>query len=86
MSTGPDDPSPPRHRRRLVCAIADIITAHCPATRAREDFFHACIQGDWYEAREMVEGILAEPQWLRGYQETRLLASSWHWSSCTELG
>jgi hypothetical protein len=27
---------------------------------------------DWYEARSMVEGMLAEPWHLRGYQETRL--------------
>jgi hypothetical protein len=52
--------------------IADIISAHCPGTHAREDFVHACVRGDWYQAREMVEGMLAEPQWLRGYQETRL--------------
>ena len=56
----------------LAPVIADIIAAHCPGTRAREDFVRACIQGDWYEAQEMVEGMLAEPQWLRGYQETRL--------------
>jgi hypothetical protein len=31
-----------------------------------------CVHGDWYEAKEMVEGMLAEPQWLRGHQESRL--------------
>lgn len=56
----------------LAPVIADIISAHCPGTRAREAFVQACIYGDWREATEMVEGMLAEPQWLRGYQETRL--------------
>jgi hypothetical protein len=56
----------------LAPVIADIISAHCPGTRAREAFVQACIYGDWREAREMVEGMLAEPQWLRGHQETRL--------------
>ena len=56
----------------LAPVIADIISAHCPGTRAREEFVRACIRGDWYEAREMVEGMLAEPQWLRGHQERRL--------------
>ena len=32
----------------------------------------ACVHGDWREASEMVEGMLAEPQWLRGRQESRL--------------
>jgi hypothetical protein len=57
---------------QLAPLIADIISAHCPGTRAREEFVRACVHGDWYEAKEMVEGMLAEPQWLRGYQETRL--------------
>jgi len=56
----------------LTPVIADIISAHCPGTRAREEFVQACIRGDWHEAREMVEGMLAEPQWLRGHQERRL--------------
>ena len=56
----------------LAPLIADIISAHCPRTRAREAFVQACIHGDWREVRGMVEGMLAEPQWLRGYQESRL--------------
>ena len=56
----------------LAPIIADIIAAHCPGTRARAEFLRSCLHGDWYEAREMVEGMLAEPQWLRGYQQNRL--------------
>ena len=56
----------------LAPVIADIISAHCPGTGAREEFVRACVHGDWYEATEMVEGMLAEPQYLRGYQENRL--------------
>jgi hypothetical protein len=56
----------------LTPLIADIISAHCPGTRARDEFVHACLHDDWHEAKEMVEGMLAEPQWLRGYQEGRL--------------
>ena len=56
----------------LASVIADIISAHCPGTRAREAFVEACNYGDWHEAREMVEGMLAEPQWLRGQQEGHL--------------
>jgi hypothetical protein len=52
--------------------IATIISAHCPGTRARQEFVQAYIHGDWNEAREMVEGMLAEPHWLRGHQESRL--------------
>jgi hypothetical protein len=33
---------------------------------------HACVHGDWYEAKEMVEGMLADPQHLQGRQESRL--------------
>ena len=57
---------------QLTPLIADIISAHCPGTRAREEFVKACICGDWFEAKEMVEGMLAEPQYLRGHQESRL--------------
>jgi hypothetical protein len=56
----------------LAPVIAEIISAHCPGTGAREEFVRACVYGDWHEASEMVEGMLAEPHWLRGYQETRL--------------
>jgi hypothetical protein len=56
----------------LAPVIADIIGSHCPGTRARQEFVHACMREDWYEARSMVEGMLAEPWHLRGYQETRL--------------
>jgi hypothetical protein len=56
----------------LAPVIADIISAHCPGTRAREDFLQACVHGHWSEAAEMVEGMLAEPWHLKGYQEARL--------------
>jgi hypothetical protein len=52
--------------------IADIISAHCPGTRARERFMEACIRGDWMEAKDMIEGVLSEPWQLKGYQESRL--------------
>ena len=52
--------------------IADIIASHCPGTRARHDFVRACIGEDWDDVRAMVEGMLAEPWLLRGYQEARL--------------
>jgi hypothetical protein len=32
----------------------------------------ACVGGHWYEAKSMIEGMLAEPLHLRGYQELRL--------------
>jgi hypothetical protein len=35
-------------------------------------FMQAVFRGEWIEARSMVEGMLAEPWVLRGYQETRL--------------
>jgi hypothetical protein len=56
----------------LAPVIADIISAHCPGTSARSEFVAACIREDWYEATSMIEGMLAEPWVLRGYQETRL--------------
>ena len=56
----------------LAPVIADIIGAHCPGTKARGNFVHACLLGDWTDAREMVEGMLSEPWLLRGYQEKRL--------------
>jgi hypothetical protein len=56
----------------LAPVIATIISAHCPGTRAREDFVRACVHGDWSEATCMIEGMLAEPWHLRGHQETRL--------------
>jgi hypothetical protein len=49
-----------------------IISGHCPGTGARQEFVKACVKGDWAEAREMVEGMLAEPWHLIGYQENRL--------------
>jgi hypothetical protein len=55
----------------LVPVIADVIRAHCPGS-ARADFMQACMHGQWNEARSMVEGMLAEPWFLRGYQENRL--------------
>ena len=57
---------------QLAPMIADIISSHCPSTGVREEFMRACIHGEWHEAKEMVEGMLAEPQWLRGHQESRL--------------
>ena len=56
----------------LAPVIADIISAHCPGTSARSEFVAACIREDWDEAKSMIEGMLAEPWVLRGYQETRL--------------
>jgi hypothetical protein len=56
----------------LAPMIATIISAHCPGTRAREDFVRACVHSDWSEAASMIEGMLAEPWHLRGHQETRL--------------
>ena len=57
---------------QLAPVIADIIAAHCPHTVARRTFMRACIHEDWQEAKGMVQGMLAEPWLLRGYQETRL--------------
>jgi hypothetical protein len=56
----------------LAPVIADVIAAHCAGTTAREQFLRACLGGHWYEARSMIEGMLAEPWHLRGYQEMRL--------------
>ena len=56
----------------LAPVIAEIISGHCPGTRARKDFVNACVHGEWEEAREMVEGMLAEPWHLIGHQERRL--------------
>ena len=56
----------------LVPVIGDVIHAHCPGTPARAEFVRACVHGHWDEARSLVEGMLAEPWLLRGYQETRL--------------
>jgi hypothetical protein len=56
----------------LAPVIADVISAHCPDTSARQIFIRACFLGDWEEAKAMVEGMLAEPWVLRGSQEARL--------------
>ena len=56
----------------IAPVVADIISAHCPGTSARERFMHACIRGDWMEAKDMIEGVLSEPWQLKGYQESRL--------------
>jgi hypothetical protein len=56
----------------LVPVIGDVIYAHCPGTSARADFMRACLSGQWDDVRSMVEGMLAEPWLLRGYQESRL--------------
>ena len=46
------------------------IGSHCPRTHARLP--EACLQEDWEEVHAMVEGMLAEPWYLRGYQAVRL--------------
>jgi hypothetical protein len=56
----------------LALVIADVISAHCPGTTVREHFMRACVGGHGYEAKSMIEGMLAEPWHLRGYQEIRL--------------
>src|SRR5262249_37687833 len=56
----------------LVPIIADIIHAHCPGTNSPRLFVRACLGGHLVEAASMVEGLLAEPWHLRGYQENRL--------------
>lgn len=56
----------------LVPVIADVIAAHCPGTNARRRFVRACLNGRWDEAGIMIEGMLAEPWHLKGYQEDRL--------------
>jgi hypothetical protein len=56
----------------LVPIIANIIAAHCLGTGAREHFVHACLGADWEDTRAMIEGMLAEPWHLVGYQERRL--------------
>jgi len=56
----------------MAPVIGAIISAHCPGTGASEEFLHACVHGHWFEAKAMVEGMLAEPWHLRGYQENRL--------------
>src|SRR5712672_250176 len=56
----------------LAPVIGTIISAHCPGTGASEEFLSACVHGHWNEATAMVEGMLAEPWHLQGYQENRL--------------
>ena len=56
----------------LAPVIADVISAHCPGATTRDSFMRACLGGHWYEAKGMIEGMLAEPWHLRGYQEFRL--------------
>ena len=57
---------------QLAPLIADIVSAYRPGTRAREEFMRACVRGHWEEAKAMIEGMLAEPDYLRGCQESRL--------------
>jgi hypothetical protein len=59
-------------RYELALVVADIISAHCPGTSARARFLQTCIGAEWDEAASMIEGMLAEPWLLRGYQERRL--------------
>jgi hypothetical protein len=56
----------------MMLVIAEIIAAHCAGTCAREEFVQACLRAQWAEAQAMVEGMLAEPWHLVGYQESRL--------------
>lgn len=56
----------------MMLVIADVISAHCPGTAARERFFRASLTDDWEEVRCLIEGMLAEPWHLRGNQEQRL--------------
>jgi hypothetical protein len=56
----------------LTPVVAEIISSHCPRSHARDDFMKACLYGDWSEVQAMVEGMLAEPWHLIGYQENRL--------------
>jgi hypothetical protein len=56
----------------LAPVIAAVISSHCPNSSVGRVFMHACFRGEWSEARSMVEGMLAEPHVLRGYQEARL--------------
>ena len=56
----------------LAPVIGAIISAHCPGTGAERAFMRACVREQWEEATAMVEGMLAEPWHLRGYQEVRL--------------
>jgi hypothetical protein len=55
----------------LVPVIGEVIASHCHA-ETRQQFVRHCLCGDWDDARAMIEGMLAEPWLLRGYQETRL--------------
>ena len=56
----------------IAPVIGTIIGAHCRGTSVRREFLRACLCGEWFEARSMVEGMLAEPWLLRGHQEARL--------------
>jgi len=49
--------------------IAEVICAHCPGTSARQRFLQACISTDWDEVGSMIDGMLAEPWFLRGFQD-----------------
>ncbi len=55
----------------MAPVIATIMT-HCPGTHAREEFVRACLGAEWADTRALVEGMLAEPWHLKGYQESRL--------------
>jgi hypothetical protein len=57
---------------QMTPVVASIISGHCPGTHAREEFVSACIRGDRIQMRFMVEGMLAEPTYLIGHQESRL--------------
>ena len=56
----------------MMLVIADVISAHCPGTTARERFFRASLTEDWEEVKCLIDGMLAEPWHLRGNQEQRL--------------
>jgi hypothetical protein len=55
----------------LAPVIANVIAAQNGPT-ARGHFLRVCVHGHFHEARSIIEGVLAEPEHLRGHQETRL--------------
>jgi len=40
----------------LAPVIAEVISAHCPGTSARQVFIRACFRGDWAEAKSTHAG------------------------------
>jgi len=56
----------------LAPVIADIIASHHPGSSERKRFLRACLAGEWNDAQSIVDGMLADPMRLRGFQENRL--------------